>query len=142
MSATFEQVDQLRERLASLANACRSAEHGLAVALAEWHPAGGDRDADGNLTDGPGDAELYDLVDTLLFPRVSLTYHQALAAADAVTIPPNYGQPSRGEQLDDIRRRLTAATDRWAAAGHPFDGPIADARETVFADLRVWNAGS
>ncbi len=142
MSATFEQVDQLRERLAHLANACESAMHGLAAALADWNPTGGARDDAGNLEAGSGDAELYDLVDVLLWPRVRVTYDQARAAAAAVTMPPTYGQPSRGEQLDDISRRLTAATDRWAAAGHPFDGPLADEREAVFADLRAWNAAT
>jgi hypothetical protein len=44
-----------------------------------------------------------------------------------------------GQQLDGIMRDMTAATDAWAAAGYPFDGPVADAREAVFARLRRWN---
>lgn len=44
-----------------------------------------------------------------------------------------------GEQLADISRRLTAATNAWVAAGYPDDGPVVEAREAVFADLRAFN---
>lgn len=51
------------------------------------------------------------------------------------------GKPmSAGEQLDEIMRAMDQATDAWVAAGHPFTGPEADAREAVFARLRQWNA--
>lgn len=43
-----------------------------------------------------------------------------------------------GVELDDITRRLDAATDAWVAAGHPMTGPEHDAREAVFADLHDW----
>lgn len=44
-----------------------------------------------------------------------------------------------GADLDVITARLDAATDEWVAAGYPVDGPVHDAREAVFADLRAWN---
>lgn len=44
-----------------------------------------------------------------------------------------------GDQLGEIMARMDVATDAWAAAGHPHDGPIADAREAVYADLRAFN---
>lgn len=47
--------------------------------------------------------------------------------------------PNRGEQLDAIARDLDATTTAWAAAGYPFDGPEAEAREAVFARLHEWN---
>lgn len=44
-----------------------------------------------------------------------------------------------GEQLQGIMRRLDAAGDAWTAAGYPYEGPVYDARETVFRDLRAFN---
>jgi hypothetical protein len=44
-----------------------------------------------------------------------------------------------GQQLDDIMRRLDSTTVAWAAAGHPDAGPVFEAREAVFLDLREWN---
>lgn len=44
-----------------------------------------------------------------------------------------------GEQLAEIMRDLDRAGDAWEAAGYPFDGPTADAREAVFARLADWN---
>ena len=41
--------------------------------------------------------------------------------------------------LDAIMRDLDAATTAWAAAGHEYDGPEAEAREAVFARLKTWN---
>jgi hypothetical protein len=38
-----------------------------------------------------------------------------------------------------ILQRLNSATDDWAAAGDPYDGPVYEARESVYADLREWN---
>lgn len=48
--------------------------------------------------------------------------------------------PSLGERLDEITRRMDKATELWARCGHPSSGPIHDAREAVFADLRAWTA--
>lgn len=48
--------------------------------------------------------------------------------------------PSLGEQLREISDRLDAATTAWVAADYPMDGPVHDAREAVFADLRAWTA--
>jgi hypothetical protein len=47
---------------------------------------------------------------------------------------------SAGEQLDDIMQRMDAAYAAWRAADHPLNGPTADAREAVYADLRAWTA--
>jgi hypothetical protein len=44
-----------------------------------------------------------------------------------------------GEQLDAIMRDMDAATAAWVEAGYPWDGPVTDAREAVFARLREWN---
>jgi hypothetical protein len=44
-----------------------------------------------------------------------------------------------GAELDVIMGDLDATTAAWAAAGYPFDGPRADAREAVFARLHAWN---
>lgn len=44
-----------------------------------------------------------------------------------------------GEQLDAIMRDLDSTSAAWVAAGYPFDGPVADAREAVFARLKEWN---
>jgi hypothetical protein len=44
-----------------------------------------------------------------------------------------------GEQLDAIMRDLDRTSGAWVAAGYPFDGPTADAREAVFARLKQWN---
>ena len=44
-----------------------------------------------------------------------------------------------GQQLDAIMRDLDATGAAWEAAGYPFDGPEAEAREAVFARLRAWN---
>lgn len=43
------------------------------------------------------------------------------------------------EQMSDIMPRLTATMDAWVAAGWPYDGPIWEAREAVFLELRAWN---
>lgn len=91
---TWHQVEQLRRRLAQTADACHSAETALRRALDAHNPAGGHRDDAGNLTDGPDDADLYDLVDTLVIPRISLAYRDALAAAGEVTMPADYGTPA------------------------------------------------
>lgn len=56
------------------------------------------------------------------------------------TSPITRAHPSLGEQLDDISRRLTAATTAWAAAGYPNSGPVFNAREAVYADLHEWNS--
>lgn len=47
--------------------------------------------------------------------------------------------PSAGEQLDAIMRDLDATTKAWAAAGYGYDTPEDEAREAVFARLKVWN---
>lgn len=47
--------------------------------------------------------------------------------------------PNRGQQLQAIMADLDRTGDAWVAAGYPFDGPEADAREAVFARLREWN---
>lgn len=47
--------------------------------------------------------------------------------------------PNAGQQLDAIMRDLDAATAAWVAAGCPWDGPEAEAREAVFARLHEWN---
>lgn len=44
-----------------------------------------------------------------------------------------------GEQLDAIMRDLDRTGEAWEAAGYPFDGPTADAREAVFDRLAEWN---
>lgn len=43
-----------------------------------------------------------------------------------------------GEQLDALMKRMDAATDAWRDAGHPYDGPVYEAREAVYAALRAW----
>lgn len=48
-------------------------------------------------------------------------------------------EPTLGQQLDDLMQRMDAATKAWAEAGHPFEGPVAEAREAVFVDLRAFN---
>lgn len=48
--------------------------------------------------------------------------------------------PTAGEQLDAIMRDLDATTKAWAAAGHGYGTPEAEAREAVFARLKAWNA--
>lgn len=53
-------------------------------------------------------------------------------------------QPERpavnaGQELDAIMVDLDATTSAWVAAGYPWDGPVVDAREAVFARLRAWN---
>jgi len=48
-------------------------------------------------------------------------------------------KPNAGEELDAIMRDLDATTKAWAAAGHKYDGPEDQAREAVFARLKVWN---
>lgn len=92
MTDTRQQVEELRRRLAQAADACRTAETALRLALAEHNPTGGHRDAAGNLTDGPADAELYDLVDCLALPRVRAAFSDVEAAGRAVTMPAGYGQ--------------------------------------------------
>lgn len=47
--------------------------------------------------------------------------------------------PNAGQELEAIMRDLDATGKAWAAAGHPWDGPEADAREAVFVRLRRWN---
>ncbi|HET6915316.1 MAG TPA: hypothetical protein VFH56_04435 [Acidimicrobiales bacterium] len=42
-------------------------------------------------------------------------------------------------ELDAIMRDLDATTKAWVAAGYPFDGSEAEAREAVFARLHAWN---
>jgi hypothetical protein len=44
-----------------------------------------------------------------------------------------------GEQLDAIMCDLDRTSAAWVAAGYPFDGPVADAREAAFARLAEWN---
>lgn len=44
-----------------------------------------------------------------------------------------------GAEFGRISDAMEAATDAWVAAGHPLDGPVADAREAVFMELRRWN---
>jgi hypothetical protein len=48
-------------------------------------------------------------------------------------------EQSRGEQLDAIMRDLDSTTAAWAADGHPYNGPVAEAREAAFNRLRDWN---
>lgn len=47
--------------------------------------------------------------------------------------------PTLGEEIDGIMQRLDEAGKAWVAAGYPDSGPVHDARESVFADLREWN---
>jgi hypothetical protein len=42
-------------------------------------------------------------------------------------------------ELDAIARDLDVTGAAWEAAGYPFDGPEAEAREAVFARLKEWN---
>lgn len=42
-------------------------------------------------------------------------------------------------ELDAIMHDLDETTNAWAAAGHRYDGPEAEAREAVFARLKAWN---
>jgi hypothetical protein len=43
------------------------------------------------------------------------------------------------DEIDAIMADLDATGAAWQAAGYPFDGPEADAREAVFRRLRAWN---
>lgn len=65
-------------------------------------------------------------------------------AVDPATFDPNDTATARrhrsaGEQLDGILRDLDRTTAEWVAAGYPFEGPVFDAREAVFARLKEWN---
>ena len=42
-------------------------------------------------------------------------------------------------ELDSIMRDLDVTGAAWEAAGYPFDGPEAEAREAVFTRLKAWN---
>jgi hypothetical protein len=42
-------------------------------------------------------------------------------------------------ELDAIMAELDATGASWKAAGYPFDGPEAEAREAAFARLEAWN---
>jgi hypothetical protein len=42
-------------------------------------------------------------------------------------------------QLAAISRDLDTTGEAWQAAGYPWDGPVWEAREAVFARLRQWN---
>lgn len=48
-------------------------------------------------------------------------------------------KPNAGQQLDEIMRDLDETTKAWAASGHGYDTPEAEAREAVFARLKKWN---
>lgn len=48
-------------------------------------------------------------------------------------------QASAGETLGAITKDLDTTTEAWRAAGYPYHGPEADAREAVFARLKAWN---
>lgn len=50
------------------------------------------------------------------------------------------GEQTAGEQLGAIGRDLDRTGEAWVAAGYPFEGPIFEAREAVFARLKEWNA--
>lgn len=52
----------------------------------------------------------------------------------------NAETPSLGAQLDLITTDLDTTGAAWVAAGYPYDGPVWEAREAVFARLREWNA--
>jgi len=44
-----------------------------------------------------------------------------------------------GQELDAIMADLDRTTAAWAAAGHGYGTPEAEAREAVFARLKAWN---
>jgi hypothetical protein len=46
---------------------------------------------------------------------------------------------TRAGQLAAISRDLDTTGAAWEAAGYPYDGPVWEAREAVFARLRQWN---
>ena len=48
-------------------------------------------------------------------------------------------KPNAGQQLDAIMDDLDTTTKAWAASGHGYDTPEAEAREAVFARLKAWN---